>query len=73
MSSNEGTSKLVIRVKRITSPVKALLPGYDGWLPKPEEGQLIMRRQRDGRLEPWSFDIDKQGKTTGLEGLFRDI
>lgn len=63
---------MVIRVKKITSPLKTIIPGYDDYVPKPVEGQLLMCHQR-GRsaVSPWSFDIDAKGQT-GLGGLFEE-
>lgn len=59
---------MVIRVKKITSPTKTIIPGYDHHVPKPVEGELICRRGIN-RDSPWSFDIDAKG-SVGLQGLF---
>lgn len=69
---HQGTRTLVVRVKKITSPIKELIPGYDDWIPKPQEGQLVMRRTIGGRLKPWCLDIDKRAMAADLQGLFRD-
>lgn len=61
---------MVMRVKKITSPVRDSMPRYDGYLPKPVEGQLVMRPNR-GKHTPWSLDIDAKGKLY-LQGLFGD-
>lgn len=70
-SPKETGRILVMRVNKITSPVKALIPEYDGTVVKPEEGQLIMRRTSGGKLEPWSYNIDQRGSAAHLQGLFR--
>ena len=60
-------------MKKITSPAKTLIPGYDGRLPKPEEGQLVMRLTNGRKIEPWSVNVDKKGIGADLDGLFRDV
>ena len=68
--SHKGTRTMVVRVKRITSPIETIIPHYDHHVPKPVEGELICRRGRR-KDSPWSFDIDAKGHT-GLRGLFED-
>lgn len=60
-----------MRAIRMTSPVKTLIPRDDHEM-KPEEGQLVMRRTTGGKLQPWTYDLDKSGRTAALQGLFRD-
>lgn len=66
-----GTRTMVLRVQKIISPIRTRIPDYDGHLPKPVEGELVMKRANGGSIEPWSLDIDAKG-LTGLQGWFRD-
>ena len=62
----------MVRVKKITSSVKTVIRGYDYRLPKPEEGQLVMRWSNGRKMEPWSVNIDKKDNWAAWQGLFRD-
>ncbi|KDQ57779.1 hypothetical protein JAAARDRAFT_275339 [Jaapia argillacea MUCL 33604] len=46
---------VVVRVLKIIDPVKPAA-GYDGYIPAPVEGQLLMRR----RNVPWSMHVDER-------------
>lgn len=70
---HKGTRTLVMRVKKLTSPVKTVIPGYDGWVSKPQEGQLVMHRTHGRREpEPWSVDVDEVEEMAALQVLLRD-
>lgn len=62
---------MVMRVKKITSPIETVVSGYDGWVPKPVEGELVMNRRTNGKLGPWCLDADAIGNL-GMLALFRD-
>ncbi|KAF8074044.1 hypothetical protein FPV67DRAFT_1375945, partial [Lyophyllum atratum] len=53
-----GTRSLVIRVLKILEPIQPVTPGYDMYLPVPEEGQLLKKLGR-GVVQPFSIDVDK--------------
>ena len=58
---HEGTRTIVLR---ITTPVKCLLPLYDGFVCLPKEGELHRRTKyivRSDQVDQplWSFNIDK--------------
>lgn len=67
LPSHQGTRTMVMRVKKVTSPIETTIPDYDGWVLKPQEGQLVGMHRTSS--EPWSLDIDKQGMTD-LGGWF---
>lgn len=64
---------MVLRVKKITRTIINARPMYDGWIPPPQEGQLIMSRSKvTEELEPWSFNIEHTKGHPVMQALFRD-
>lgn len=59
---HEGQHRLVMRVAKITNPVQLSIPGYNGWVPRPAEGELLMTRPPGplSRLRPWSIDLNEE-------------
>jgi len=59
---HKGTRTVVLRFLKIITPVKCVIPSYDGYIEQPEEGQLYRRHHRY-RLGPkaWNVNIDKKG------------
>ncbi|KDQ57787.1 hypothetical protein JAAARDRAFT_156790 [Jaapia argillacea MUCL 33604] len=57
---------LVLRVLRVVEPIIPA-PGYDGYIPTPQAGELLMRRTS----VPWSIDVDndRSDATLGLRLL----
>lgn len=47
---------LVIRLLKIVEPVSCVIPDYDGYVPKPREGELISVRTIGG-LDTWSWTL----------------
>jgi hypothetical protein len=45
----------VLRILNITEPVVCVIPNYDGWVPFPKEGGLVV-----GSQEPLAFWVDKR-------------
>lgn len=39
----DGRATFALRIKRIVEPIECVTPNYDECLPKPIEGQLVMR------------------------------
>lgn len=64
---HQGSRTIVMRIVRITSPVRCAISDYNGYMPRPVEGEL----HRRGCGAIWSLNVDKS-KLTGLRGLFRD-
>jgi hypothetical protein len=64
----------VLRILKIITPVKCVIPLYDGHIVQPEEGELHRRYPHNlkitARLDPpvWSVDIDKR-KSPMILGL----
>jgi hypothetical protein len=61
---HEGTRTLVLRYLKIITPVKCVIPHYDGYIVPPEEGELHRKSPKNstdelGRLV-WSVNIDKR-------------
>jgi hypothetical protein len=59
---HKGTRTVVLRILKIITPVKCVIPSYDGYIRFPEEGRLHQRQNRytgKGIYRVWGFDIDK--------------
>jgi hypothetical protein len=67
LPAHRESRTIVMRIVRMTSPVRFSIPGYKGYRPIPKEGELVMTRID----VPWSLDVDKSIHTA-LQGLFRD-
>lgn len=57
----------MLRILKITTPVKCVIPFYDGYFRQPEEGELHRRTARntiiDKQDQPvWSLIIDKPNR-----------
>ena len=54
----------MLRFIKIITPVKCVIPLYDGYIVPPEEGMLHRRYNRKANVEldklVWSVDIDKR-------------
>ncbi|KAJ7688965.1 hypothetical protein B0H17DRAFT_1067330 [Mycena rosella] len=61
LPEHSGTATVVMRIVKMLAPPTCVLPGYDGYLPAPAEGTLILRPMGKGRgvrLQPWFCDTD---------------
>jgi hypothetical protein len=60
---HKGTRTLVLRCLKIITPVKCVIPLYDGFIAQPGEGELHRRTPKRKIVEldhlVWSFNIDK--------------
>ena len=58
---HKDTRTVVLRILKIITPVKCVIPSYDGYVCVPEEGRLYMRPKvnTDKRqYQVWSLNID---------------
>ena len=57
---HKDTRTVVLRILKIITPVKCVIPSYDGHLCFPEEGSLLQKFDRTGerKYRAWGFDID---------------
>ena len=55
---HKGTRTVVLRFLKIITPVKCVVPNYDGRICCPREGELY-RRTKNNTESEWSVDIDK--------------
>ncbi|KAF7359017.1 hypothetical protein MSAN_01242400 [Mycena sanguinolenta] len=62
LPEHANSRRIVLRVIKITDPPKLRIPYYDGYLPRPNEGELVYRpRQGPGsKVGPWSRSLDSQ-------------
>ena len=75
---HKGTRTVVLRFLKINTPVKCVIPFYDGYIRQPKEGELLRRFTSDSKearmdkLNPpvWSVDIDKSAFLRGLQLLW---
>ena len=73
LPDHEGTRTVVLRFLKIITPVKCVIPLYDGYIVSPKEGELHRRSWKARKnLNPraWSADIDKSVLFRGLQLLW---
>ena len=66
LPEHEGTRTIVLRIIKIITPVKCVIPLYDGYLSCPEEGALFQRsyyKKIKDKINLWSIDIDKSSES----------
>ena len=69
LPDHEGTRTVVLRFLKIFTPVKCVIPHYDGYICCPEEGELHRKPQRNGlRIGQslWSVNIDRSKPPSSL-------
>ena len=62
LPEHKGTRTVLLRFLKIITPVKCVIPLYDGYLSCPEEGELFQRsyyKKIKDKINVWSIDIDK--------------
>jgi hypothetical protein len=73
-----GTRTVVLRFLKMITPVKCVIPFYDGRITQPEEGELFRRSLSPNRRKDavskhvvWSVNIDKKSlRARGLQLLW---
>ena len=62
----------MLRYLKIITPVKCVIPLYDGHIPCPKEGELYQQTRVEGHPKVWSVNIDKSPNslTLGLQLLW---
>lgn len=60
---HEGRRTLVLRILKITEPVRCVIPKYDGHTPKPIEGELVRITTFGFTERPWWCDVDETCKS----------
>ena len=66
LPEHEETRTVVLRFLKIITPVKCVIPLYDGYICCPKEGELYKKFKKDQSV--WSIDIDKS-KFVTIRGL----
>ena len=59
---HKGTRTVVLRFLKIITPIRCVVPDYDGKLVLPKEGELYQRYPkypRNAAVNLWSLNIDK--------------
>lgn len=71
LPQHAGQPTVVLRVVKMVEPPRVTIPGYDGYLPPPVEGELVMRpgRGHSVELHPWA----KKLEGTPLALLAREV
>ena len=62
LEEHEGTRTVVLRFLEIITPVKCVMPLYDGYIGQPTEGELYRRSHHNTTIikdDVWSVNIDK--------------
>jgi hypothetical protein len=68
-----GTRIVVLRILKISTPVKCVIPDYGGYIVPPKEGELHRRTKVLTRISnppAWSGYIDKNNSLQGLRLLW---
>jgi hypothetical protein len=72
LPEHKGTRTVVLRIFKIITPVKCVIPFYNSHIALPEEGELHRKNGKydTAKLDPpvWSADIDKR-KGSMIRGL----
>ena len=72
LPDHKGTRTVVLRFLKIITPVKCVIPQYDGYISCPKEGELYQRRHARSKASQnvWSVNIDElDGPTSPGPGL----
>ena len=71
LPEHKGTRTVVLRFLKIITPVKCVVPLYDGWIRFPKEGELYRRSKNIRKMgqSVWSVDVDKSKSVLMKRGL----
>ena len=70
LPEHAGTRTVVLRFLKIITPVKCVIPLYDGYIRWPKEGELYQRGHRKiFRPQVWSANIDQPGHRSIAPGF----
>jgi hypothetical protein len=71
LPEHKDTRTVVLRFLKIITPVKCVIPSYDGRIVQPEEGELHRKSTNKVKLDlqAWSYNIDVNKKTDLARGL----
>ena len=69
LPEHHDTNTVVIRIIKILSDVQHKIPDYNGDIPCPTEGALIMNKLQTGQVVPLSFNT-AEARYHALHGLF---
>ena len=74
LPEHKGTRTIVLRFLKMITPVKCVIPNYDGHIFSPKEGELHRRSNRytNRTSDVWCLDIDKQGMSVRCFQLLWD-
>ena len=74
LPEHSGTRTVVLRFLKIITPVKCVIPDYDGHICCPKEGELFQKSGHKDRQKVWSVNIDKRdGPRHGISSGLRLI
>ena len=68
LQEHNGSRSVVLRFLKIITPVKCVIPLYDGYICCPKEGELHRRSYPKSDESVWSVNIDKS-KGAIIRGL----
>jgi hypothetical protein len=68
---HNGRRTVVLRFLKMLTPVKCVIPSYDGFIHLPKEGQLHQKAGRFAGQGVWNVDIDKESK--GPRSIIRGL
>ena len=65
LPEHRGTRTVVLRFLKVITPVKCIIPLYDGYIPRPKEGELYKKFRHiiPQNLKVWSVNIDESNRS----------
>ena len=62
LPEHAANPRVVLRVIKITDPPKLRISHYDGYVPRPKEGELVYRPHQGpgSAVRPWSRTLDSR-------------
>jgi hypothetical protein len=71
LPDHKDTRTVVLRFLKIITPVKCVMPLYDGYICRPEEGELYRRSRSPFKVDQsvWRVNIDKSADLIRIRGL----
>jgi hypothetical protein len=71
LPEHKDTRTVVLRILKLITPVNCIIPGYDGHVCSPKEGELFQRYTGNvlRELRAWGCNIDKPSVKFARRGL----
>ncbi|KAJ7779515.1 hypothetical protein DFH07DRAFT_950581 [Mycena maculata] len=64
-----GKSAMRMRIVRVLTPIRRIIPGYSGPYLEPVEGELLSVVRKSGEIRPWTLPLTDSGNSKALRLL----